>query len=106
MQYLLAKQDPDAANDKERGIEADNYEENNDASPRSQPMIANATFIGAPSDNKTTTGMVLRRGTGANFTNVIVTGFEKCLDIDSDATFAAAGTPNNLTGTLTMKIPD
>ena len=103
VQYLLAKQDPDAANDKERGIEADNYEENNDASPRSQPMIANATFIGAPSDNKTTTGMVLRRGTGANFTNVIVTGFEKCLDIDSDATFAAAGTPNNLTGTLTME---
>ena len=103
VQYLLAKQDPDAANDKERGIEADNYEENNDASPRSQPMIANATFIGAPSDNKTTTGMVLRRGTGANFTNVIVTGFEKCLDIDSDATFAAAGTPDNLTGTLTME---
>ena len=90
VQYLLVKQDADAANDKERGIEADNYELNNDAAPRSQPMIANATFIGADSDNKTTTGMVLRRGTGANFTNVIVTGFEKCLDIDSDATFAAA----------------
>lgn len=103
VQYLVAKQDPDAGEDKERGIEADNYEQNNDATPRSQPMIANATFIGAPSDNKTTTGMVLRRGTGANFTNVIVTGFERCLDIDSDATFAAAGTPDNLTGTLTMQ---
>jgi hypothetical protein len=103
VQYLVIKQDPDAINDKERGIEADNYELNNDASPRSQPMIANGVFIGAPSDNKTTTGMVLRRGTGANFTNMIVTGFEKCLDIDSSATFASAGTPANLTGVLSME---
>lgn len=103
VQYILAKQDQNAANDKDRGIEADNYELNNDASPRSQPMIANATFIGAESDNKTTTGMVLRRGTGANFTNVIITGFENCLDIDSSATFAAAGNPANLSGTLSMQ---
>lgn len=103
VQYLLVKQDQITANDKDRGIEADNYELNNDATPRSLPMIANATFIGADSDNKTTTGMVLRRGTGANFTNVIVTGFERCLDIDSDATFAAAGTPANLSGVLTMQ---
>lgn len=103
VQYLVVKQDPDAANDKERGIEADNFELNNDASPRSQPMIANATFIGADSDNRTTTGILLRRGTGANFTNVIITGFEKCLDLDSDATFAAAGTPDGLTGTTTMQ---
>lgn len=103
IQYLIVKQDPDAANVKERGIEADNFEDNNEATPRSMPMIANATFIGGPSDDKTTTGMVLRRGTGANFTNVIVTGFEKCLDLDSGATFAAAGTPDNLTGTLTME---
>jgi len=103
VQYLVVKQDANAASDKERGIEADNYELNNDAAPRSQPMIANATFIGADSDNKTTTGMVLRRGTGANFTNIIVTGFEKCLDVDSDATFAAAGTTASLTGSLTME---
>ncbi len=103
VQYVLVKQDQNAANDKDRGIEADNYELNNDAVPRSQPMIANATFIGADSDNKTTRGMVLRRGTGANFTNVIVTGFERCLDIDSEATFAAAGSTDNLTGFLTME---
>ncbi len=103
VQYVVVKQDPNAANDKERGIEADNFEDNNDASPRSQPSIANATFIGGPSDNKTTTGMVLRRGTGFNMTHVIVTGFEKCLDLDSDATFAAAGTPASLTGTATME---
>lgn len=103
VQYVLVKQDPDAASDKERGIEADNFEDNNDASPRSQPSIANATFIGGPSDNKTTTGMVLRRGTGFNMTHVIVTGFEKCLDLDSGATFAAAGTPQSLTGTATME---
>jgi hypothetical protein len=103
VQYVLVKQDANPANDKERGIEADNFEDNNDASPRSQPSIANATFIGAPSDNQTTTGMVLRRGTGFNMTNVIVTGFEKCLDLDSVATFTAAGTPGNLTGTATME---
>ncbi|MCB1582136.1 MAG: hypothetical protein R3E90_05650 [Marinicella sp.] len=103
VQYVVVKQDPNAANDKERGIEADNFEDNNDASPRSMPSIANATFIGGPSDNKTTTGMVLRRGTGFNITNAIVTGFEKCLDLDSDATFAAAGTPSALTGTATME---
>ena len=103
VQYLLVKQDQDAASDKERGIEADNFEDNNDASPRSQPSIANATFIGAASENQTTTGMVLRRGTGFNMTNVIVTGFERCLDLDSDATFAAAGSPDNLTGTATME---
>lgn len=103
VQYVVVKQDPNAANDKERGIEADNFEDNNDATPRSQPSIANATFIGGPSDNKTTTGMVLRRGTGFNMTHVIVTGFEKCLDLDSDATFAAAGAPGNLTGTATME---
>ena len=103
LQYVLVKQDPSASAVKERGIEADNFEGNNEATPRSMPMIANATFIGGPSDDKTTTGMVLRRGTGANFTNVIVTGFEKCLDIDSGATFDAAGTPQALTGTLTME---
>ena len=103
VQYLLVKQDPDSASDKDRGIEADNYELNNDATPRSQPMIANATFIGASSDNKTPIGILLRRGTGANFTNIIVTGFEKCLDLDSDATFTAAGSPASLTGTTTME---
>lgn len=103
LQYVLVKQDPSASAVKERGIEADNFEDNNEATPRSMPMIANATFIGGPSDDKTTTGMVLRRGTGANFTNTIVTGFEKCLDLDSDATFSAAGTPQALTGTLTME---
>jgi hypothetical protein len=103
VQYLLAKQDPNPANDKERGIEADNFEDNNDASPRSQPTIANATFLGASSDNLTTTGMVLRRGTGFNMTHVIITGFEKCLDLDSVATFNAAGSPGNLTGMATME---
>ncbi len=103
VQYVVVKQDENAANDKERGIEADNFEDNNDASPRSNPVIANATLIGAPSDNQTTTGMVLRRGTGVNLTHAIVTGFEKCLDLDSAATFGAAGSPNSLSGTLTIE---
>ncbi|NRB72243.1 MAG: hypothetical protein HRU51_10050, partial [Xanthomonadales bacterium] len=71
----------------------------NDAQPRSLPKIANATFIGRPD----TTGATLRRGTGANITNAIFSGFGKCLDIDSDATFAAAGSPDALSGTLTIQ---
>lgn len=102
VQNLLVVQDQDfdAVDAADRGIEADNLEDDNDATPRAKPWIANATFIGRPD----TTGATFRRGTGVNLTNVIFTDFQNCLDIDSDATFTAAGTPpDNLTGTLTIQ---
>jgi hypothetical protein len=44
------------------------------------------------------------RGTGGNFSNMILTNFDRCINIDSSATFTAAGTPpNSLTGVLTME---
>jgi hypothetical protein len=54
-------------------IEADNFESNNDALPRSNPRIANATFIGkrnipgADVENC----ILFRRGTGVNMTHSI-----------------------------------
>ncbi|MEM1411424.1 MAG: hypothetical protein AAGH19_03620 [Pseudomonadota bacterium] len=97
---VVQDQDFDAIEAADRGIEADNLEDDNDATPRAKPWIANATFIGRPD----TTGATFRRGTGVNLTNVIFTDFQNCLDIDSDATFAAAGTPpDNLTGNLTIQ---
>lgn len=100
-QYVLVRQDPDfnAVGVADHGIEADNLEGNNDNTPRAQPRIANATFIGRPD----TTGILFRRGTGANVTNSIFTGFQNCLDIDDASTFTNAGTPNNLTGNLTIE---
>ena len=100
LQYGIVQQVDDQTIDTDRGIEADNLEQDNDATPRSQPRLANVTLIGRAGE----LGMNPRRGTGGNFTNMIVTNFQTCIDIDSSATFAAAGTPpNNLTGVLTME---
>jgi hypothetical protein len=97
---VLQSRDFDATEVADRGIEADNLEGNNGATPQAKPWIANATFIGRPD----TTGATFRRGTGVNLTNVLFTGFSNCLDIDDDATFAAAGTPaDSLSGSLTIQ---
>lgn len=99
IQYVLVKQIQDDTVDTDRGMELDNLEQNNDATPRSGARMANVTLIGKAGE----LGMNPRRGTGANFSNLIVTDFDKCLDIDSASTFTAAGTPGNLTGVLTME---
>jgi len=99
VQNVLVIQDSNIEIPSDNGIEADNYENDNDATPRAQPKIANATFIGRSDNN----GALFRRGTGVNVTNSIFTDFGTCIDIDSSATFANAGTPVNLTGNLTME---
>ncbi len=99
VQFAIIKQSQDETIETDRGMEMDNLEQNNDASPRAQPRIANVTLIGKPSK----LGMNPRRGTGGNFTNMIVTKSATCLNIDGAATFAAAGTPANLTGVLTFE---
>jgi hypothetical protein len=103
LQYLVVRQDQTPGVEAERGIEADNFEFNTDALPRSQPRISNVTFIGTDNGTLTTTGFLFRRGTGVNMTNAIVTGFNNCFDLDSSATFAAAGTPAALSGALTVQ---
>lgn len=103
LQYVVVRQDQTPNVEAERGIEADNFEDNNDATPRSQPRISNVTFIGTDNGTLTTTGFLFRRGTGVNMSNAIVTGFNNCFDLDSSATFAAAGTPAALSGALTVQ---
>ncbi|MFP4225874.1 MAG: Ig-like domain-containing protein [Desulfobacterales bacterium] len=85
----------------DQGIEADNLKDDKNATPRSHPVLANMTIRGYADNGK---GILLRRGTAANFYNIIVTGFgEGQIDIDDLATFENAGTPNDLTGELTME---
>ncbi len=100
LQNILVVQESNIEIGSDNGIEADNLEANNDAEKRAKPWIANATFIGRPDTN----GALFRRGTGVKVTNTIFTGFGTCIDIDSDSTFANAGTPpNSLSGNLTME---
>jgi hypothetical protein len=56
------------------GIEADNLNNNEGNTPRSAPKIANLTLIG--NGTSSLNGMRLRRGTGGDIVNAIVTGFK------------------------------
>jgi hypothetical protein len=99
LQYVIIQQIQDETVDTDRGMELDNLEQNNDAAPRSTARMANFTLVGKAGE----LGINPRRGTGGNFSNFVVTGFDKCLDVDSAATFAAAGTPESPTGVLTFE---
>ncbi|MFT6627758.1 MAG: hypothetical protein ACJA1R_001017 [Flavobacteriales bacterium] len=82
-------------NSDDNGIEADNLGDDNDATPRSNPTIWNMTIVG----NSGMRGMNLRRGTGADLNNVIITdcGTEP-FDIRDEATAAQISS-----GGLTME---
>lgn len=99
IQYGLIAQIQDPTIETDRAFELDNLEQNNDAQPRSGGKLANFTVLGKPG----TLAINPRRGSGGNFSNFIVIGSANCLDIDSEATFAAAGPPGNLTGVLTFE---
>jgi hypothetical protein len=100
IQFALVVQNPNQSNS-DRGIEADNREGAEDALPRSQPTIANSTFVGTEVGD---TAILLRRGTGANLFNTVATNWpDACFDIDGATTFTVAGSPTNLTGDLTIE---
>lgn len=88
-QFVLVMQ---ADDDGDRGIEADNDHGNPLATPVSQPQLANMTLMAASNPvDQTADGILLRRGTGANIYNSIITGFaDACLDVDEAATMDAA----------------
>lgn len=81
VQFMVVEKYDDVA---DRGIEADNNSDNNDATPRSHAKVSNATLIGSADS---TQGVLLRRGTTANLYNFVITGFDACLDLDDQATF-------------------
>ncbi|MBH1960380.1 MAG: hypothetical protein I8H68_09740 [Flavobacteriia bacterium] len=69
-----------------RGIEADNNAENNNADPRSNPTIKNATFIGAESGESD--GIKLRVGTYATIDNVVLSNWKTGINVEHDASVA------------------
>ena len=96
-QHVLIQQ---AADDGDRGIEADNNGDNPDINPRSNPILSNMTLIGSAVGSQ---GALLRRGTGAQIWNSVFTGFgSSCLMIDGEATYKNAGTADDLSGQLTI----
>ncbi len=85
-QFVCAQQHADIQ--AERGIEADNLEQDNDASPRAKPILSNFTLIGQKDNAGDTLGIKLRRGTAGNLSNFVIMGFDQCINIDNDATWA------------------
>jgi hypothetical protein len=86
MQFLVLQDDPELDNDS-NGFEGDNDPNGSANSPRSSPVIFNATMCGKNRDlKKQHYGLLLRRGTEARIANAIFTGFATALDVRDDAT--------------------
>jgi hypothetical protein len=87
----------------DNGFESSNQNENQDASPRAMPTVANFTFIGGPTAGD---GIRFKEGTGGHLVNGVVKGYNKdgkaCLFITNAPTYAAAGTPTALSGSTTI----
>lgn len=96
-QFIAAVQYDDAG---DQGIEADNNGENNNAEPRSEPTLSNLTILGSGGENSDL-GVLLREGTGAWLSNLIVANFgEACFAIDHAATFSNAWDAQAMAGAL------
>ncbi|MEM7267171.1 MAG: hypothetical protein AAF370_14645, partial [Pseudomonadota bacterium] len=63
------------------GIEADNREGDETATPRALPKIANMTIMG----NADERGVRLRRGTGLELYNSNVEGSASCITVEGDS---------------------
>jgi hypothetical protein len=89
-QFVVTQQDAEVDPAVDRGIEADNNEQNNEFLPRSNPTIYNATFVGDPRPGLGGgAGIVLRRGTAGVLRNVIVTGFKRAgIDVQGSSSQA------------------
>ena len=87
-QFLVVQQYGD---DADNGFEVDNSSKDNEATPRSDATIYNATLVGDPAGPESDNGMLIREGAAGTFANFIVTGFNKVgLDINNEATHAQA----------------
>lgn len=84
VQFLVIKQE---GAEGDNGFESDNLDDNNDATPRSNPTIYNATMLGSNDPDASQRAMNLRRGTAGTLRNFIIQGFPKeSIDIRDDAT--------------------
>lgn len=73
VQWLIVQQSTTRG---DNGFESDNNGNNNDATPRSTPTLWNVTLVGGGGPVEDDQGaMTLRRGTGGNIHNAIITRF-------------------------------
>ena len=79
IQYLIIDQPESLSAD--NGIEADNREGDETATPRSLPRIANMTINGRSGER----AIRLRRGTGLQLYNSVVAGSDNCLRVQGDS---------------------
>jgi len=68
----------------DNGFESDGNENDNTATPLSNPTISDITLTGLGAND----GMRLRRGTGAQLSNVVITNFSDGIDIRDNQTIA------------------
>ena len=98
IQFGLMYQSPDAPGN--RGLEGDNSEYNQAATPFSNPTIYNVTFYGSGNpgfDETNSPGLFLRRGSRGSLNNILVSNFfSSCIDV-SDAATQGQATGGNLT---------
>ena len=83
VQFVIVFQSETAG---DNGFEMDNFEEDDDLLPRTNPTIANFTLIGQQTD-----GMRLREGFAGDLMNGVVVGFGgDCVDIDDSSSHTQA----------------
>ncbi len=90
LQFALGWQgsNPDAGSDS-NGIESDNDNPASDALPRTTPNISNLSLIGNLETGNE--GIRVRRGSGANYWNVVVHNFrDRCVNLINAQTYALA----------------
>ncbi|MEJ2755525.1 MAG: hypothetical protein P8104_06765 [Gammaproteobacteria bacterium] len=96
VQFMVVQQDVDRG---DNAIEGDSHDNDLASYPRSEPTLANLTLVGGFSKDKAQRGIVLRRGTGGHFENVLLTGFSaEAIDIRG-----AESAQNARRGVLTFK---
>lgn len=96
VQFLVIQQPAELGGE---GIEGDNNEDKHDATPRSNPVIYNATLIGSHSAGGEQRGLLLRRGATGTLANSVVMGFpNEAFDFRDTST-----TDQVAAGTLSIK---
>jgi len=90
IQFALGWQgdNPDIGGDS-NGIESDNDNPASDKLPRTSPQVSNMTLVGSGTVGNE--GIRIRRGSGAIYSNMVVTGFrDRCINLVDAQTYALA----------------
>jgi len=89
VQWLFVQAPASSTESDPSGIEADNDRDANNATPRSLPVIYNATVVGPNPMTNAMPGAVFRRGTGVRMFNAIFTGWgSRAVDVRDTASAA------------------